>query len=598
MTIDPGDSGKRARKAWVRALELTARVAREPLVTLPVVIERLAGERGAAPALLGDDATVSFADLAASSRRYARWALAQNIGHGDVVALIMPNCPDYLAIWLGITRVGGVVALVNCNLAPMALAHSVRIVEAKHLIVAAELEGSLAEALPALPPDLRCWVHGAGAYGFSRIDRAVEALDGCPLGEGEFRPPSLADRALFIYTSGTTGLPKAANVSHARVMQWSHWFAGLIDIGPDDRMYNCLPMYHSIGGVVAVCSPLVAGASVVIRPRFSVSRFWDEVCAWDCTLFQYIGELCRYLVQSAPHPKEAAHRLRLCCGNGLRADVWEGFQTRFRIPEILEYYAATEANFSLYNCEGRVGSIGRIPPFLAGRFAVAVIEVDIETGVPVRGADGFGRVCPAGETGEAVARIQDAGSRAGTRFEGYADGEASERKILRDLFVPGDAWYRSGDLMRKDAQGFFYFVDRLGDTFRWKGENVSTAEVTAAISAGAGIVSAAVYGVPVPGTEGRAGMAALIVDETFDLAAFRRELSGRLPDYARPVFLRILRELDMTATFRPRLQDLRREGYDPAATGDALYLDDRAAGAFVRLDAALHQEIQARARRF
>ncbi len=599
MTADPGNNGKRPLKAWMRALEMTAQVGKDPLVTLPVAIERIADRQGAATALLSDSESLTYADLAALVRKYARWALRHAIGRGDAVALIMPNCPAYVAIWLGIVRIGGVVALVNSNLAPAGLAHSIKIVGARHVIVAAELEAELAEALSSLPPELRCWVHGESKRGFARIDREILSDSGDAFGGEEFEPPTLADRALFIYTSGTTGLPKAANVSHARVMQWAHWFAGMMGITPEDRMYNCLPMYHSIGGVVAVGAPLVAGGSVVIRPRFSASRFWDEVCRWNCTLFQYIGELCRYLVQSPPHPMDTQHRLRLCCGNGLRADVWDTFKDRFRIPEILEYYAATEANFSLYNCEGKTGAIGRIPPFLAQRFAVALTSVDVETGVPLRGEDGFGIRCRPGEAGEAVARIRDERSGAsGNRFEGYADDEASARKILRDLFAPGDAWYRSGDLMRQDEQGFFYFVDRLGDTFRWKGENVSTAEVTAAIAACSGVASAVVYGVRVPGAEGRAGMAALIIDESFDFVAFRRDLSARLPDYAQPVFLRICREFDMTATFRPKLHELARAGFDPAATSDALYVDDRATGAFVPLDTTIHQQILSQTHRF
>jgi fatty-acyl-CoA synthase len=597
MATDSLSTDNRPLKAWVRALERTTLAEQDPLITLPVVIERLADEQGSAVALLSDTESLTYAALTELSRRYARWTLDQNIGHGDIVALIMPNCPAYVAIWLGVTRVGGVVALVNCNLAPSALAHSIRIVAAQHVIVAAEFEAALVEALGSLPPGLRCWSHGAGSHSFSRIDLEVGRFASDPLHNGEFEPPSLTDRALFIYTSGTTGLPKAANVSHGRVVQWSHWFAGLMDIRRDDRMYNCLPMYHSIGGVVAVGGPLVAGASVLIRQRFSASRFWDEVYEWNCTLFQYIGELCRYLVQSPPHPRETAHSLRLCCGNGLRGDVWDLFKSRFRIPQILEYYAATEANFSLYNCEGTPGSIGRIPPFLMQRFAVTLIKVDVENTTPLRGEDGFCLRCQIDETGEAIARIGDKRSGAGTRFEGYADPAASERKILRDVFAPGDAWYRSGDLMRQDRQGFFYFVDRLGDTFRWKGENVSTAEVTAAIMACPGIVSAAVYGVRVPGTEGRVGMAALVIDESFDFAAFRRAIVAGLPDYARPGFLRICRALDLTSTFRPKLHEMALEGYDPGLIADALYFDDRAAGAYVALGTADHQEILAQRRR-
>ena len=189
---------------------------------------------------------------------------------------------------------------------------------------------------------------------------------------------TIADRALYIYTSGTTGLPKAANISHARLMQWSHWFAGLMDTDASDRLYNCLPMYHSVGGVLATGAVLADGGSVVLRESFSASQFWNDVVRWDCTLFQYIGELCRYLLHTAPNPLETQHRIRMCCGNGLRPDIWEDFQTRFRIPRILEFYAATEGNVSLFNVEGKPGAIGRVPAYLAHRFAATLIRFDSE----------------------------------------------------------------------------------------------------------------------------------------------------------------------------------------------------------------------------
>jgi len=376
-------------------------------------------------------------------------------------------------------------------------------------------------------------------------------------------------------------------------MQWSHWFAGMMDTRPSDRLYNCLPMYHSIGGVAATGALLVNGGSVVLRPRFSARRFWDDVAEWDCTLFQYIGELCRYLLNTPPHPREAEHRIRLCCGNGLRADVWNEFTRRFRIPEILEFYAATESNVSLYNCEGKPGAIGRIPSFLAHRFPIALVKFEIETGEPVRNDEGFCIRCSTNEVGEAIGKIVDDGSSPGSRFEGYIDAEASDKKVLRNVFANGDAWFRTGDLMRRDEQGYFYFIDRTGDTFRWKGENVSTTEVAETISACPGVIEAVVYGVTIPGTEGRAGMAAVVVSERFDLVAFRRHLAERLPEYARPVFLRIRGEIETTATCRPKKQALSREGYDPAVIRDALYFHDHAREAFVTLDTALYERIQA-----
>jgi fatty-acyl-CoA synthase len=269
-------------------------------------------------------------------------------------------------------------------------------------------------------------------------------------------------------------------------------------------MYNCLPMYHSVGGVVATGAVLVAGGAVVIRERFSASRFWDEIARWDCTLFQYIGELCRYLAAAPPHPSETGHRLRLACGNGLRGDIWEAFQQRFNIPRILEFYAATEGSFSLYNCEGKPGAIGRLPPYLAHRFPVAIVRSDLDTGDVVRGPDGRCLRCAPDEVGEAIGRLSEAGSGTGGRFEGYTDPGATDKKILRNVFAEGDAWYRSGDLMRKDRAGYVYFADRIGDTFRWKGENISTNEVEEIVAHCPDVTDAVVYGVPIPDADGRA----------------------------------------------------------------------------------------------
>jgi fatty-acyl-CoA synthase len=358
-------------------------------------------------------------------------------------------------------------------------------------------------------------------------------------------------------------------------------------------MYDCLPLYHSVGGVVAVGALLVSGGSVVIRSKFSASDFWRDVKDERCTLFQYIGELCRYLVNAPAQPLETEHSLRLACGNGLRPEVWDAFKTRFRIPRILEYYASTEGNFSLYNCEGKPGSIGRIPSFLSHRLPVALLRMAPDTSEPVRGADGFCEACGADEAGEAVGLMPaEGGVRAG-RFEGYADASASERKVLRNVFEPGDAWYRTGDLMRRDAAGFYYFVDRLGESYRWKGENVSTAEVLSALAAAPHVLDGVVFGVTVPGTEGRAGMAALVVDEHFDLEVFRAHVAAQLPAYARPVFVRLVHALDLTGTFKPRKVELVREGYDPAQVSDPLYVVDARSGAYVPLDRELHAAIAA-----
>jgi fatty-acyl-CoA synthase len=575
-----------AAQSWRRALEMTAPIPRYPEVTFPVVIGRIAAERGDVPALLSDHQTLSYRTLAARAEHYANWSLSQGLERGQVVCLMMPNCPEYLAIWLGIIETGAVVALINTNLVGDALRHAIDIVAPRHIVVAAELADVVAAALPSLGP-VRPWAHGGDAHGWPRVDDATLIK-----ANGGYQRPTLADRALYIYTSGTTGLPKAASVSHDRLMQWTHWFAGLIGTQPDDRMYNCLPMYHSVGGVVAAGAVLVGGGSVAIRERFSARRFWDDIARWDCTLFQYIGELCRYLVAAPPHPRETGHKLRLICGNGLRREVWEQFQNRFDIPRIIEFYASTEGSFSLYNCDGKVGAVGRVPPYLTHRFPVHLIKIDAESGAVTRDADGFCVRCNMGEVGEAIGRLPEHTSDIGGRFEGYTDRAASERKFLRNVFAPGDSWYRSGDLMRKDGAGFFYFVDRIGDSFRWKGENVSTMEVEEIISAAPGTAEAVVYGVVVPGAEGRAGMAALVPGDAFDVEEFAAHLAMRLPDYARPIFVRLCGSITATGTFKPQKQQLATEGFDPSKITDRLYVFDRNEQRFVPLDPSRFAGIQ------
>jgi fatty-acyl-CoA synthase len=475
------------------------------------------------------------------------------------------------------------VALLNTNLTGPALAHSIDLVKPRHAIVESDLIESFAASEPHRKSTPRVWIHGPGgklARGQSRIDEAVASLDEAPLAAAERPALTIEDKALFIYTSGTTGLPKAANVNHFRLMLVSQAFAGVMDTRPQDRMYDCLPMYHTSGGICAIGAMLAVGGSVFIREKFSAREFWDDVVRAECTLFMYIGELCRYLVNSPPHPKERAHRLRLACGNGLRIDVWEQFRSRFAIPAILEFYAATEGNVTLFNFEGRPGSVGRIPWFLRKNFPITIIRFDVERDMPIRNARGLCEEALPGEVGEAIGRILRDPSLPAGRFEGY-------------VFEPGDAWFRSGDLLRRDAQGYFYFVDRIGDTYRWKGENVATAEVAETICGLAGIREAVVYGVEVPGHDGRAGMAAIVSDDGLDLKALRSYLATRLPDYGRPVFLRLADTIDVTTTFKQRKLSLVKEGFDPGRIGDPIYVDDPEQRAYVRVDDALYRRIVA-----
>ena len=579
-------------KAWLRALELTAPIARNPDRTLPVVVEDAANRWGTAPALLSDREQLTYQALSERANQYARWALAQSLRKADVVCLLMANRPEYMAIWLGITSVGVVVSLLNTNLSGPSLAHCIDVVTPKHIIVSEELADTVEAMLPLLKARPVLWVHGGEGSQSAGRDLDVAQFSGERLTREERRATTIDDQALYIYTSGTTGLPKAANVSHARVMQWSHWFAGMMDVQPADRMYNCLPMYHSVGGVQANGAMLVGGGSVVIREKFSASRFWADIARWDCTLFQYIGELCRYLLNTPLCLPEREHRIRLACGNGLSNEVWDAFKDRFRIPRILEFYAATEGNVSLFNVQGKRGAIGHIPPYLTHRFSPELVVFDVEQGLPTRNEAGRCIRCAPNQPGEALSKLDANPSNVGGRFEGYTSADASESKILRDVFERGDAWVRTGDLMRRDEKGFFYFVDRVGDTFRRKGENVAASEVAGVINTFPGIDHTNVYGVVVPGTEGRVGMAAIVATAKLDLAQLHSHVASQLPGYARPVFLRVCKQVELTGTFKYSKTELLREGYDPEACGDVLYFDDPAAGGFIPLDAELYRRIQ------
>jgi len=580
----PADS---VNRAWLRALKMAGRLERSPERTLPEVVEEQALARGSAAALLSDEEQLSYGDLAALSRRWARFALDQGLRKGDVVALVAHNHPGYLAAWLGLTRVGVVVALVNPRLKGEALAHCLA-AAAPRLVIAAEASADAVRSAMrgACDPD-GLWLLGSGpARG---VRRELSRISADPLTPGERTRVTLSDPALLIYTSGTTGLPKAARVSHRRVMSWSSWFAGLLQVTPADRLYNCLPMHHSVGGVVATGALLVGGGSIVIAPRFSASAFWDDLVRWDCTLFQYIGELCRYLVNTPPCASERRHRLRIACGNGLSAAVWDEFQARFGVPRIVEFYAATEGNFSLFNLEGEPGAVGRVPRFMAHRFPVAIVAFDPKTDAPRRGPGGLCIRCRTGVAGEAISRIS--GSDPAQAFEGYTSALETERKVLRDVFEPGDAWLRSGDLMRVDERGFFRFVERIGGSFRWKGENVSAAEVERIVEGCPGVAAAAVYGVAVPKTEGRAGMAAIVAGPGFRLGELRRRLDEALPGYARPLFIRLIAALPATETFKTATHCLAAEGFDPRQISDPLFFDVPARGAYAPLARDLFDRI-------
>jgi fatty-acyl-CoA synthase len=577
------------------------------------IVESWARKTPDAVAICFEDRLVTYEELDTWGNRYAHWAQSQGIKWGDVVALLMENRPEYLFAWLGMAKIGAVTALINTHLKGAPLAHCLRISGARHCILGRELIEAYASASEHLEEELQVWIHGAPRAPEEPsldppdpeeseepeledaldLDEALERTWAAPL-EGNPREGMRArDKLFYIYTSGTTGNPKAANISHMRFQVITAGFAAAAQVTPNDRVYVVLPLYHTAGGALAVGMALQAGACIVLRRRFSASQFWSDCVKYDVTIFQYIGELCRYLLNAPVSADERHHRVRLCAGNGLRPEIWEPFQQRFGIPRILEFYGATEGNVAIMNSDGKVGSIGRLPTYLNWVFRVKLIRFDVERQQPVRDERGRCIECRPGEVGEAIGFIPKRSLLPIGHFEGYASPEATEKKILRDVFKKGDAWFRTGDLLRKDERGYFYFVDRIGDTFRWKGENVSTSEVAEVISVCPGVLEANVYGVEVPGADGRAGMAALVVDTEFDLEAFPAYLETNLAPYARPLFIRLQREIVTTGTFKHKKVDLVEQGFAPHVVSDLLYFADPESGAFAPLDRKLYERIVA-----
>ncbi|HEY3777206.1 MAG TPA: long-chain-acyl-CoA synthetase [Rhizomicrobium sp.] len=540
------------------------------------------------PAIVCGEETLSYGALDGAANRFAHWAHAQGVGGGDCVAILLENCPDYVACWLGLFKLGAVAALINTNLRGAALAHSITVCGARHLVVGPALAHEYLDARTHLSAPPRTWMLGGGHAGCENLDAALAAAPANPADPAWRASLTCADKAFYVFTSGTTGPPKAANISHFRTLFMMQGFSGAAGTRASDRIYDVLPLYHSAGGICAPGMALTTGGCLILRRKFSVHEFWADCARYEPTVFQYIGELCRYLVNALPSPHERDHSLRLAIGNGLGPDIWQNFQTRFAIPHIIEFYGATEGNVVLMNYDGRVGAVGRIPRYARPFLPTRLVRFDIEQEIPVRDGKGLCTECAGGEVGEAIGKIAHAPQ---TRFEGYTREADTEKKILRNVFRQGDAWFRTGDLMKRDSLGYFYFVDRIGDTFRWKGENVSTGEVAEALHGIAGIAEANVYGVRVPGHEGRAGMAALVASQEFDVSEVAAKLATKLPDYARPVFLRLLPRMTITGTFKLRKVELAAEGFDPARIADPLYVLDAATMRYTPLDATLYEEI-------
>jgi fatty-acyl-CoA synthase len=558
-------------------------------VRVPDHIEKTVDRFPDRPMAITEDGEISYAAFDAYANRVARWALEQGMEPGDTVALFMPNRWEYIAIWFGLSKVGVITSLLNNQLSGQSLAHCLEIGETKHAIVETTLGEAYLSACACGSIDAQTWVvdgelTGARDFGSALSRQSDKRLDVSARASVKPRDP-----VLKMFTSGTTGLPKAALMTHIRALYYLNIFAIASKASKTDRMMMVLPLYHATGGLCGVGCALSFGGALVVRPRFSASAFWPDVKKYGATMFMYVGELCRFLTNSPECPEEQSHSLRCAIGNGMRREVWDEFQARFSLPDIIEFYGSTEGNVGLVNAVNQPGAIGRVPHYLRHRFNIDLVKFDMDSEMPVRDDDGRCVACGPDQVGEAIGRIDPTDAR--FRFDGYGSEEDTEKKILRDVFEPGDAWFRTGDLMTRDALGYYYFVDRVGDTYRWKSENVATGEVAEALSFD-GIEQANVYGVEVLGHVGRAGMAALVGDaQLIDLEALHQHIHEALPTFARPLFLRLQEQTDTTGTFKLRKVDLVKEGFDPDKIEDPLYFDHPVIGKYVRLTQELYEQI-------
>ncbi|NXD71984.1 S27A1 protein, partial [Eolophus roseicapillus] len=540
----------------------------------------------------------TFRRLDEYSNAVANCCSQQGFRMGDVIAIFMESRPEFVGLWLGMAKVGIEAALINFNLRLDSLVYCVRTSGAKAihsvccksdflcLAAISEVNGMLGKNMAKF-----C----SGDYNPALVPVETKHLDPLLSTVSKAAPTQipgkgLDDRLFYIYTSGTTGMPKAAIVVHSRYYRIAAFGYYAYKMHPDDVLYNCLPLYHSAGNIMGVGQCLIHGLTVVIRKKFSASRFWDDCVKYRCTIIQYIGEICRYLLNQPVREVEAQHRVRLAVGNGLRPSIWEDFTKRFRIEHIGEFYGATECNCSIANLDGKVGACGFNSRILPSVYPIRLVKVNEDTMELIRDSQGLCIPCRPGEPGLLVGQINQQDPL--RRFDGYVNQSATSKKIASNVLRKGDQAYLSGDVLVMDDLGYMYFRDRSGDTFRWRGENVSTTEVEGTLSRVLNQTDVAVYGVEVPGVEGKAGMAA-IADPKAKVSpnVLYQELQKVLPPYARPIFLRLLPQVDTTGTFKIQKTRLQMEGFDPHQTSDRLYFLDLKLGKYVPLDECLYERI-------
>nr|XP_020653194.1 long-chain fatty acid transport protein 6 [Pogona vitticeps] len=543
------------------------------------------------PFLVYEGKVHTYRSVDKRSNRLAQLFLKEGtLKRGDTVALLMSNEPDFIHVWFGLAKLGCVVAFLNFNIRSRSLLHCISSCAPKMLVVGADMLGTLEEILPGLQEDIRVWVMTKE----SRLPHANTILDKLEVSSDDPLPVdlhivnNLKDPHLYIFTSGTTGLPKAAVISHLQTLKGA---AGLWAFGatPDDIVYITLPLYHSAASLLGIGGCIELGATCVLRNKFSASLFWSDCKKYKVTVIQYIGELCRYLCKQPVKEGEKNHKVRLAIGNGVRTDVWKEFLHRFGNIKMCEFYGATEGNICFMNHTGKVGSVGRTNFFYKLFFPFDLIKYDFQKGEPIRNKYGWCERVKKGEPGLLLSKVNSKNP-----FFGYAGNKRdTEKKLLRAVFKKEDIYFNTGDLMVQDQNNFLYFWDRTGDTFRWKGENVSTTEVSDVLGMLDFIKEASVYGVSVQGYEGKAGMASVILkpQRSLDLKQLYEHMATYLPSYACPLFLRLQEVIEVTGTFKQQKFKMVGEGFNPTAISDPLYFLDNPKKSYVLLTKELHEKI-------
>lgn len=527
-------------------------------------------------AMIFEGKQITWRELNEQANRLARALQEAGYKRGDTASVLMENRIEFISTIFALNKIGVTASLINTNLRGRPLTHCISVTDSNCCIVGEELADAVAEVRDQLNMGSDAaffWVPDQGNTSCPDWTQDLNTLAAEQSADNlaATAENTLGDNAFYIFTSGTTGLPKAAVMSNRRYMTsgaLAHK-AGL-RCDENDRLYICLPLYHGTGLMIGMGAAFSSGAGVFLRRKFSASNFLSEAREYNTSCFIYIGELCRYLLNTPKQSDDHVNPIERIMGNGLRPDIWMEFKDRFGIDRITEFYGSSEGNVAFANLLNKDQTIGTTT------VKHALVRYDVESDEIVRDSNGHCIAVEEGETGLLLGEINPE-----AKFEGYTDPEATEKKIVRDVFETGDAWFNSGDLLRQVDVGFalglphYQFVDRVGDTFRWKSENVATNEVGEILNGFDQVLQSNVYGVEIPGADGRAGMAALTLEqgiETLDLDRFADYVNRELPSYARPIFLRVEQDIEVTGTFKMIKNKLQDEGYDPDKVSDPLFV--------------------------